>query len=132
MNAVQKRYIKAKAAYELATKQERQFELDFMAKKNIMDDDGNPARRVYEIDNDELFDKVNAEYSAAVNESGARDRYLKARDEFKDAERELLEFAFSVISKSMNDTRETLKHGAETNLKIREKIIDAVLRLDTK
>ena len=132
MNAVQKRYIKAKAAYELATKQERQFELDFMAKKNIMDDDGNPARRVYEIDNVELFDKVNAEYSAAVNESGARDRYLKARDEFKDAERELLEFAFSVISKSMNDTRETLKHGAETNLKIREKIIDAVLRLDTK
>lgn len=132
MNAVQKRYIKAKAAYELATNQERQFELDFMAKKNIMDDDGRPARRVYEIDNDELFDEVNAEYSAAVNESGVWDRYLKARDEFKDAEKELLEFAFSVIPKSMNDTKETLKHGAETNLKIREKIIDAVLRLDTK
>lgn len=132
MNAIQKRYIKAKANYEFIEKQEKRFEMDFMKKKNITNDDGSKARRVYEIDDEALFDTVNEEYEAEVNGCGLWDKYLKAKDEYKAAEKALVKFALDVIPAGMGTLKEDLKRGAETSLKVRNQLIETVLKLDTQ
>lgn len=130
MNAIQKRYINAKAKYEFAVKQEKRFEMDFMKKKNITNDDGTKALRVYEIDNDALFDTVNKEYAAEVEGCGLWDKYLKANEEYKAAEKALVKFALDIIPASMKKVKEDLKRGAETSLKIKEQLIENILMLD--
>lgn len=132
MNAIQKRYINAKASLELAEKQERRFEIEFMEKKNIVNDDGSKARRVYHIEDEELFDEVNKEYEVAVNDCGIWGRYLKAKEAYKAAEKEIVKFALDVIPAGMGKLKEDLKRGAETNLKVRNQLIETVLKLDTR
>lgn len=132
MNAIQKRYINAKASLEIAEKQEQRFEVEFMERKNIVNDDGSKARRVYHIEDEELFDEVNKEYEAAVNGCGIWGRYLKAKEEYKAAEKELLKFALDAIPASMGKLKEDLKRGAETNLKVRNQLIETILKLDTQ
>lgn len=130
MNAIQKRYINAKAKYEFAVKQEKRFEMDFMKKKNITNGDGSKAQRVYEIDDDTLFDMVNKEYSAEVTGCGLWEKYLKADEEYKAAEKALIKFAIDIIPASMRKLKEDLKRGAETSLKIKEQLIENILMLD--
>lgn len=132
MNAIQKRYINAKAKYEFAEKQEKLFELDFMKKKNITNGDGSKAHRVYEIDDDELFNTVNKEYGAEVTGCGLWDKFLKANEEYKAAENALIIFALDIIPSSMGKLKEDLKRGVETNLKIKEQLIENILKLDTQ
>lgn len=130
MNAIQKRYINAKAKYEFAVKQEKRFEMDFMKKKNITNGDGSKAQRVYEIDDDALFNTVNEEYAAEVKGCGLWDKYLKANEEYKAAENALIKFALDIIPSSMKKLKEDLKRGAEMSLKIKKQLIENILKLD--
>lgn len=132
MNKIQNNYRYAKATLEMFENQERKFEIDFMSKKNIVNDDGTTATKVYMIDDEELFDKVNLEYEAAVTGCGLWEKLIKAKEELKKAENELLKFALDIIPDAMKDTKETLKEAVKTNFKVREQVIENALKLDTK
>lgn len=132
MNKIQSNYRYAKATFEMFENQERKYEIDFMSKKNIVNDDGTKATKVYMIDDEELFDKVNLEYEAAVTGCGLWGKLIKAKEELKKAENELLKFALDIIPDAMKDTKETLKEAVKTNFKVREQVIENALKLDTK
>jgi hypothetical protein len=65
-----------------------------------------------------------------VNGCGLWDKYLKAKDEYKAAEKALVKFALDVIPTGMGTLKEDLKRGAETSLKIKEQLIENILMLD--
>lgn len=131
MKKAQSNYRYAKATYEMFKNQERKFEIEFMSKKNIVNEDGTKATLVYMIDDEELFDKVNLEYEAAVTGCGLWGKYIKATEELKKAENELLKFALDIIPDAMKDTKETLQEAVKHNLKVREQVIENALKLDT-
>lgn len=132
MKKLQLNYRYAKANLELYERQERDFEIEFMRNKKIVNDDGTTATKVYMIDDEKLFDEVNLEYEAAVNGCGIWGKLIKAREDFKKAENELLKMALDIIPDTMKDTKETLEEAVKINLRIREQVIENALKLDTK
>lgn len=131
MKKAQNNYLYAKAILEFYEEQEREFEVNFMQKKNIINDDGTIAKNVYMIDNDELFEKINKEYEAAVTGCGLWNKVISARDNFKNAETELLKCALDIIPGTMKDVKTTLEKAVKTNFKIREQVIENTLKLST-
>lgn len=132
MNNIQKTFIKARAALERIEKTEKAFEIKFMKEKAIVNADGSKADRVYMIDDDTLFNQINEEYSEAVNGCGIWDKLLKAKEEYKAAEKQLVKFALDVIPQAMGELKQDLSKAVETNYKVRQQVIETILKLDTR
>lgn len=127
MNKVQRNYMMAKA--ELQTYKEIAIEIEkkYIAENGIRNENGEIPARVYCIDNETVFDKVNEETAKIIQESGLENKINYARNNLKTAEENLLKFALSI---SPAGIRETLEKGARENYTVRMKLIDLAFKLD--
>lgn len=122
MNDVQNNYIVATVILKTVEEEEREFEKNYCSIK------GYNVNKIYALDDIEEFDKANDELAALEQQNGLWDRVCDAREKQKAAEEHLINYALSIIP--FNNLKNTLRHGANTNWKIRQNIINLVMRLD--
>jgi hypothetical protein len=115
MNSVQENYIISKAAWEAVKEVQLRKYHEFLAMKGIEDGDIT----------DENFDVFNAEYE--VFAKGEIENTALAWETYKLAEKTLLAFGIAIAPENL---RETLANGVKWHLKIKNEMIDSVLKLD--
>lgn len=128
-NSQQARYITAQSLFNLIENTMKHEEEKFLNLKCVVNPDGSVPKRLYAIDNEELFDLYNNEFASLITESGLLDEYLHAKDELRQAENELIAYALSIIPKKIS---KNLSESARINCMVREKIIETVLKFDTE
>lgn len=124
MNIQQRNYAKAKAFLESLEAEEKQQEAEYIKANCLIG-----ISAIYEIEDDEEFDKHNNALSAITNSSGLWDKILDARKLLKSAEDALIEWGLSYAPAKV---RMTLSEQARTNITNRLKIIDWTFRVDAK
>lgn len=131
MNKVQKTYALAKAAYQLAKDEVKEYEHGFIIRENVRNKDGSVPKSVWALDTDdedyfdELCDKLYAE-------DGFKSLYEAETDAFKNlqaAEEQLIDFGLSLpmpasVRKTLSDHRKEYR--------VRDKLLDLTFRLDTR
>lgn len=127
MNAIQRRYMIAVAAYETLTFEENEIERKYIEKNNITGDDGELVSHIWVLDDEELFDKVNAELANLPESKENNEKQNAAREELKLAENAMIEYGLSIAPAGLRDT---LSKGAKSDYNIRKKLIDLVYKLD--
>lgn len=127
-NSQQARYIAAQSLFNLMENTVKREEEKFLNLKCVVNPDGSVPKRLYAVDNETLFDLYNNEFASLITESGIWDEYLRAKDELKQAENELIAYALSIVPAKIG---RPLSESARTNYTIRQKIIDTVLKFDT-
>ena len=128
-NSQQARYIAAQSLFNLMENTIKREEEKFLNLKCVVNPDGSVPKRLYAVDNEALFDLYNNEFASLITKSGLWDEYLRAKDELKQAENELIAYALSIIPKKIS---KTLSESARINCVVREKIIETVLKFDTE
>lgn len=121
MNRLQEYYILSKLNLKLFEEEENQRECEYLAAKGIKNADGITPERIYCIDDDAIFEVINAEYQSPLYE-----RIVAARNKLRQAEENLIEYGISIAPVGI---RETLRNGIHSYT-IRQKLIDLVCRLD--
>jgi hypothetical protein len=129
MSKQQKNYALAKSMLETLEAKEAEIEQIYIKEHGIVNVDGSTPARIFMIDNEATFDKANSEVSKLIEDSGLWAKILKARDDLKVAEDELIKYGLSIAPKH---EREVLTKAAKTNYTTRRKIIDLVFKLDAK
>lgn len=130
MNKQQKPYVLAKAHLQTLKEQEEQLEHKYIIDNNIINDDGKNPSHIWCIDNEEVFEKANAEY-CKQNENFLNE-IIEAEKILKQAEDDLLKFALDILPSKNSKEKETLEKAVKTNYTTRLKIIDLAFKLDTK
>ena len=126
MNAVQKRYATAKAQCEAVKKQQADNIVDFIKQSGYTNPDGKIPTELYLIEDEAEFERL-----CDAFEKSPYDIYADvtaAEQELKEAEESLIDFGLSLVPAAV---REQLESGRKI-WNIREKLIDAAFRLDTK
>lgn len=126
-NKIQRDYIAAKALAEALGDQKKQMEQAYIAAHNIVNSDGIVPKRIYYIEDDEVFEQANEESSAEIDACGLTAARIAANETLKAAEDKLIDYGLSIAPVGV---RATLERGAKNNHTIRQKLIDLVLRLD--
>lgn len=121
MNRIQEYYILCKANLKLFEEEGNQRECEYLAAKGIKNADGTTPERIYCIDDDAIFEVINAEYQSPLYE-----RIEEARNKLRQAEENLIEYGISIAPAGI---REALRNGVHSYT-IRQKLIDLVCRLD--
>jgi hypothetical protein len=118
MNQVQARYATARAAFTAIEDAMRAKEAEFLQSR------GRAETRIYMIDNDETFSRLNAEFAphAECFDAGC----AAAKTALREAEDALVEYALSLAPAKIRDT---LRSGCK-KIAFREKIIGSIMRLD--
>ncbi|NLW48008.1 MAG: hypothetical protein GXY86_11835 [Firmicutes bacterium] len=129
MNKQQKNYALAKSMLEVLEAKEAEIEQIYIKEHGIVNEGGSTPEVIFMIDDEATFDKANAEVSKLVEASGLWAKILKARDDLKTAEDELIKYGLSIAPKH---EREALTKATKTNYTTRRKIIDLVFKLDAK
>ncbi len=119
MNKIQRAYALAKAQYDAIKAENDRREAEFCAARGYVTEEGTPARHVWMIDNEAIFEAANAEF-CAMNEQGGNDE-IKARELLRAAEDALIEWGISIMPASMHKEAETLRNGAKNLMRVREK-----------
>ena len=130
MNRYQKAYALMRAQYEAIIQEHDKKEECFCKAREYKTETGKPASRIWMIDDEQIFNKVNAEYCTLY--SYHDDERNQAADALREAEDNLIEWGLSIIPKNMVSYAETLRLGAKTQLKIRKKLIDLAFRADVE
>jgi hypothetical protein len=120
MNQVQKNYMVSKAAVKAIETVLAEKELEFLQSK------GRKEAHVWAIEDEAIFDILNVEFSATVEDMKAD--YTATRLALKAAEKAVIEYALSIAPAKI---RETLRQGVKDYSKIGKDLIDTVMRLDT-
>ena len=132
MNAEQKAYALARAAYQLAKDEIKRYEQDFIVRENVHNQDGSVPDHIWAIDTgfdedyfDALCDKLYAEdaFQALCNAETEAYKNLQA------AEERLIDYGLSLPMPE--NIRQTLQEHRK-EYKIRDKLIDLAFRLDTR
>ena len=126
-NKEQKAYINAKKALDILEAKEKEMEADFVKSLGIINEDGSVPTRTWAIDDDEIAEKAIEDFGTVLENSGLAAKLFEAKETFRQAEENLVQYALSIIP--FKKERETLTRAAK-NWKYREQILDAVLRLD--
>ncbi len=126
-NSAQRAYMLAKAHLQSLEEQEAEIEKAYIIANGIRNADGTVPERVYCIDDMETFDRANEETSAQVEGSGLWADILAAKQALDAAEDAVIDFGISLAPASI---RGTLERGTKENYTIRQKLIDAVFKLD--
>ena len=128
-NAEQKAYMQAKAI--LATLQDEENALDekYIKENNITNPDGTMPTRTYAIEDDSTAEKAIHEVGKLLADSGLWGDILKARELLKETENALISYGLEIAPAS---TRETLSSASKTNYTVRDKMINAIMLLDTR
>jgi len=123
----QRAYNQARLASELARAMAAAHERAFLAARGATDRRGRPARFLWQIKNDAVFDALEAEYQADPEAVKLQKADMAARSALIKAERDLVSWALSIVPPGI---RATLAPAAETDRATRKKIIDLAMRLD--
>lgn len=122
MNKVQKEYIHAMRTLEIAEENMAAEEAAFLARKR------RPETRLYEIEDDKVFDALLIEFFEEPEIVSMSEDIEAKRDKCKAAEEALIEYALEI---SPPGVRDTLREGAATQVKIRRRLIELVMALNT-
>lgn len=123
----QRAYNQARLASELARARAAAHERAFLAARGATDRRGRPARFLWQIKNDAVFDALEAEYQADPEAVKLQKADMAARSALIKAERDLVSWALSIIPPGI---RATLAPAAENDHATRKKIIDLAIHLD--
>lgn len=123
----QRAYNQARQASELAGAMASAHERAFLAARGATDRHGQPARCLWQIENDAVFDALEVEYQADPAAVKLQKADMAARVALIKAERDLVAWALSIVPAGI---RSTLAPAAETDHATRKKIIDLAMRLD--
>lgn len=123
----QRTYNQARRASELAGARASAHERAFLAARGATDRHSQPARCLWQIENDAVFDALEAEYQADPEAVKLQKADMVARAALIKAERDLVAWALSIVPAGV---RSTLAPVAETDHATRKKIIDLAMRLD--
>lgn len=123
----QRTYNQARRASELAGARASAHERAFLAARGATDRHGQPARCLWQIENDAVFDALEAEYQADPEAVKLQKDDMAARAALIKAEKALVAWALSIVPAG---TRATLAPAAEMDHATRKKIIDLAMRLD--
>ena len=126
-NKIQETYLLTKAYLETLEAEEREIEHEYIINNGIVNQDGSVPKQVYCIDNDETFDKANAECSAAIENSRLWAEIIQARELLRATEEELLKYGLSVVP---HPERDILTKAVSKNYTTRLKVLDLILKLD--
>lgn len=126
-NAEQRVYMIARANLDALESVLADMERNYIKAQNIINNDGTAPKRIYCIDNEETFERINQEFSALPEVKALWEEILEARELLKQAEIQLIAYGLSIAPAK---EREILAKAAETNYTTRIKIIDLVMRLD--
>ena len=123
----QRAYNQARQASELAGARASAHERAFLAARGATDRRGRPARCLWQIENDAVFDALEVEYQADPEAVKLQKADMSARAALIKAERDLVAWALSIVPAGV---RSTLAPAAEKDHATRKKIIDLAMRLD--
>ena len=123
MNKQQKAYTTAKAALEAAE------EILAEREKSFLEHRGRPEDRLHEIEDERAFDSLLIEFYEDPEIVALEEDVHAKRDALRASENSLIEYALGL---SPAGVRETMRQGAATQIKIRQKLLDLVMKLDTK
>ena len=123
---MQKEYALAKAAAETIQSVYNEAEEKFILESGYRNPDGTVPKHLYMIEDDEVFERLCDEYASHPDNNW--EDVNKAKEVLHQAEENLIDFALSIVPAS---ARSTLQRGRKI-VRIREKLIDAAFRLDTK
>lgn len=114
--------------YTAAAAKRNAHEKAFMATQSgVLDRCGRPARYLYQVADVDLFDELETKYQADPVSAELWKAYADTRTAFLKAERELIDFALSIVPASV---RATLAPAAKNDPATRQKVIDLALQLD--
>ena len=132
MNAEQKAYALARAAYQLAKDEIKRYEQDFIVRENVRNQDGSVPDQIWALDTefdedyfDALCDKLDSEDAFKA----LCDAETEAYKNLQAAEDRLVDFSLS-LPMPENVRRTLQEHRKE--YKIRDRLIDLAFRLDTR
>lgn len=126
-NKIQEAYIKAKAILETLEAREKEVDHQYIVDHGIKNPDGSIPELIYCIEDEEIFEKANAEQVAMIEKSGLWGQILAARSALKATEEKLIEYGLSLASAK---EREILTKAVKENYKVRIEVIDLAFRLD--
>lgn len=122
MNKQQKEYIQTKKA--LADSEE----VLAGREKSFLEHRGIQVDRLWQIEDERAFDALLIEFYEDPEIVAMEEDTHQKRDAMKEAEEALIEYALGI---SPAGVRETLRKGAATQAKIRRKLVDMVMALNT-
>lgn len=127
INQQQEDYMVAKAHVMALESEEAKIERAYIKEHGIVNPDGSIPERVYDIFDFDVFDEALTATTAIMSATGLAQNMSTAEEALKEAEENLVSFGLSIAPASV---REALARGAKTNVTIRKKLIDIILRLD--
>lgn len=125
-NTPQQKYIRAKERSIALLQQEREIDQRYIAERKIVNSDGSIPRASWAIKNKGIGDKAILECSKMIIDSGLWAEILKAREQLKEAEDQLIEFGLGIIP----EQEKFILEKEVENYSVRKQIIDLSLRLD--
>lgn len=123
MNNQQRAYITAKAAMEAAEN------ILIGREKSFLEHRGRKEDRLHEIEDETDFDSLLIEFYEDPEIVAMEEDLQAKRDTMRAAEDRLIVYALGIAPAGV---RETLRNGAATQIKIRQKLLDLAMKLDTK
>lgn len=130
MNRLQREYAEARATVDAIHATMEQVEAEYCTVHGYTDEDGNPVKRIYQIDDDAQFEAANNGFWA-LHEQDAKEENAASKA-LREAEDALIEWGISVMPSSMKREAETLERGADRFTWVRSKLIDLAFRLDAR
>lgn len=130
MNKEQKNYILAKAYLDTLREEEFTIGQNYIREHYIKNDDGSTPSRIYDIDDDEIYDKAINECCKLLETCGLEAKINEANELLKKAEEALIKFGLDIFSKYYPKQKENLENGIKNNYTHRLKMIDLILKLD--
>lgn len=126
-NSAQRAYMAAKSFLQALEEREAEIEKAYIAANGIRNANGTVPARIFCIDDKEVFDQANEDTAIEMEDCGLCADILDARKTLKAAEDNLIAYGLCLAPVSI---RAMLERGAKENYRIRQELIDAVLRLD--
>lgn len=128
MNQYQEQYAAARASVQAVEEMIKDVEQDYIKIQGIVNPDNTVPKYIYCIEDEEMFEKANIEFSALLSAKGLEDALNKAKAELQKAEDALIAYGISIAPAGL---KEALSRGIKANSNIRSKMLDIVFRLDT-
>lgn len=126
-NKVQRYYAASLARFQTVNGQIEAVEKVHLADKGIVNADGFVPEALWQIDDENIFEKANADVSKLIEESGLEKKYLEVQKNLTAAEDRLIVFGLSIIPDKI---RPLLEENAKASAATRKKILELASKLD--
>jgi len=122
-NIQQKNYMRAKALVETLEAEAERIEKAYITQHGIVNPDGSVPNRIYDIEDEVVFDSVNEETVAEIDALGL----YEAREILREAENELIKYGLSIVpakERQILSDRCFGNNGHYVHVDIRQKVIE--------